>query len=148
MKATRINRAQITSVYWPAWRAAEKCLTGSGNYTKNEAEEVRQEIHAAVTGCACSSKDLTNRQLDACLARFAAIATPGDGARQAELANGACKRVRYAIVQKQTAMKLTDGYIDQIAVNMHRRSLLQCDEAQLKSVLKALSYHEQRQAKA
>jgi len=144
MKIRKINRAQITCVYWPAWRAAEKFLTGPGNYSKIEAEEVRQEIHVDVTGSACSSKDLTNRQLDACLARFAAIATPGDGARQAELADGACKRVRHAIGKIQTAMKLTDGYIDQVAVNMHRRSLLQCDESQLKNILKALTYHEKR----
>ena len=144
MKAKPINTAQLNRIYWPAWRAAEKCLTASGNYTKPEAEELRKDIHVAVTGSACSSKQLTNRQLDACLARFAAIATPRDGARQAELADGACKRVRYAIGKIQKAMALSDAYIESMSVNMHRRSIIQCDESQLKSILKALHYHEKR----
>lgn len=142
-KITRINDRQIKCVYWPAWRAAEKALI-AGGHTKQEADDIRKEIHTAVTGSACSSKELINRQLDACLSRFAAIATPRDGVRQAELADGACKRVRYAIRQIQERMHLADAYVETIAVNMHRRSLIQCDEAQLKSILKALNYHEHR----
>ena len=41
-------------------------------------------------------------------------------------------------------MALSDAYIESMSVNMHRRSLIQCDENQLKSILKALNYHEKR----
>lgn len=142
-KITRINSRQIKCIYWPAWRAAEKALI-AGGHTKQEADEIRKEIHIAVTGSACSSKALINRQLDACLSRFSAISSPRDGARQAALADGACKRVRYAIRQIQTRMSLEDAYVESIAMNMHRRPLAQCDENQLKAILKALTYHENR----
>ena len=144
MKAKSINTAQLNRIYWPAWRAAAKSIIASGSFTKAEAEEIRKDIHVAVTGSACSSKQLTNRQLDACLARFASMSAPSDGARQAELADGACNRVRFAIRKIQTSMRLEDSYVESIAVNMHRRSVIQCDEYQLKSVLKALNYHAKR----
>ncbi len=141
--AKRINRLQLTRIYWPAWRAADKVLQAN-HHTKEEAEAVRREIHVAVTGADCSSKDLTNRQLDSCLARFAAIATPGDGKRQVDLAEGAAKRVRFKIRGIQQQMQLSDAYIEGIAQRMARRPLEQCDEKQLKTILKALNYHENR----
>ena len=142
-RITRINDRQIKCLYWPAWRAAEKVLIAN-NHTKAEADDIRKDIHTAVTGTACSSKDLNNRQLDACLARFAAISAPRDGMRQAALADGACKRVRHAIAQIQKRMELPDTYVESIAVNMHRCGYTMCNENQLKAILKALTYHENR----
>lgn len=142
-RPTRINKSQLNSVYWPRWRAAEKVLMATG-HSKTDAEEVRKEIHTEVTGSACSSKDLNNRTLDGCLAKFSAIATPRDGARQADLADGACKRVRFAIREIQERLKLPDAYIESISQRMNRRPLVQCDELQLLDILKALAIHENR----
>ncbi len=141
--AKRINKAQLTRIYWPEWRKADKVLQAN-HHTKEEAEAVRREIHVSVTGIDCSSKDLTNRQLDACLARFAAISSPGDGKRQADLAEAAAKRVRFKIRQIQERMQLPDTYIESLAQRMARRPLAQCDEKQLQTILKALNYHENR----
>lgn len=142
-RASTINVRQIRSLYWPTWRAAEKILRAHG-YTKEEAEEKRQEIHMQVTGSACSSKDLTNRTLDAVLAIFLAIAQPANGARQAELADGPSRRIRYQIEQLRRQMQLTDVYIDGIAHKMHHRPFTACTEQQLQKILAALTYHSQR----
>lgn len=141
----RINALQLKRVYWPRWGDAKRVLIAAG-YTAAEAEQTRKDIHAAVTGCECSSKDLTNRTLDAVLAKFAAISAPSDGKRQADLADGACKRARFAISQALGRMGLAESYADGIARQMFRRPVAQCDEAQLKSILKALAYHETRHA--
>lgn len=141
--AKYINSAQIKSVYWPAWRAAEKMLLAH-DHSKAEADEIRKEIHTAVTGSACSSKDLTNRTLDEVLKRFAAISSPRDGKRQADLADQASKRVRFKISQIQTRMELPDTYIESMAVNLAHTSFEFCTEKQLKNILKALVYHESR----
>lgn len=140
---TRINERQIKCVYWPSWRAAEKVLINAG-FSKAEAEEKRKEIHQAVTGSECSSKDLTNRTLDEVLKKFAAISMPRNGARQADLADGPCKRVRYEINRLRDRMGLSDAYVETMSIRITRRSLIQCDEDQLKSILKALHYHENR----
>jgi hypothetical protein len=143
-RPAKINERQIKCKYWPAWRAAEKVLISAG-HSKAETEEIRKEIHTAVTGSACSSKDLTNRLLDRVLAKFAAISAPSDGARQADLADGPCKRLRFAIREIQNRMKLADSYIEGMAASpLARRPLNQCDEAQLLDILKALTYHENR----
>ncbi|MEO5914817.1 MAG: hypothetical protein ABIS50_11330 [Luteolibacter sp.] len=141
--AKRINKAQLNSVYWPNWRKAEKVLIAA-DYTKDEAEEMRKEIHVTVTGVACSSKDLTNRTLNECLKKFAAIATPKDGKRQADLADQPCKLVRFKIAEIQKRMNLTDNYIDGTAVKVARTAYKFCNEEQLTNVLIALIKHEKR----
>lgn len=140
---TRINQRQLNVVYWPNWRMAEKVLLAAG-FSKQEAEEKRKEIHQLVTGSACSSKDLTNRTLDKCLSEFAKISMPKNGKRQADLADGPAKRVRHKINRLRERMGLSDAYVETIAIKMHRRAIIQMDEAQLLDVLKALQYHENR----
>lgn len=140
---TRINDKQLRRIYWPSWRMAEKVLIAAG-FTKEEAEEKRKEIHRLVTGAECSSKDLTNRTLDEALKKFAAISMPRNGKRQAELADGPAKRVRYKINHLRERMGLSEAYVETIAINMHRRAIIQMDEDQLKDVLTALTYHENR----
>ena len=138
-----INTKQLNCVYWPQWRTAAKVLMRAG-YSKEDADLVRKEIHLAVTGSECSSKELTHRTLDALLQKFAAISAPSNGARQAELADGACKRARHTIRELQQAMNLTDAYIEVMASRIARRPLTQCDENQLKDIIKALNYHHNR----
>lgn len=145
--AKYINILQIRRIYWPAWREAEKTLMRN-DHSKDEADEIRKDIHKAVTGSACSSKELTNRTLDAVVAKFAAISAPRDGKRQADLADQDCERVRFKIREIQARMSLDADYIETMAVNIARTAYKFCNEAQLKSILKALVYHENRQQKS
>ena len=144
--AKRINKAQINSVYWPHWRAAEEVLIRAG-FSKAEAEEKRKDIHTAVVGVPCSSKDLTDRTLDAVLAKFAAISAPADGKRQADLADGDCKRIRHCISEIQARMHLSAAYVETMAVNIARTAYPLCDALQLRQILQALSIHEKRQSR-
>lgn len=136
--AKHINKFQITRKYWPAWRAAEKVLITTGSYSKAEAEALRKEITGG------SSKDLTNRGLDNCLARFAAISAPANGKLQADLADQPLKRIRYRIREIQTRLQLPDTYVEGVAVNIARCPLAYCDEKQLTSILTAMILHEKR----
>lgn len=141
---SRINARQIKCVYWPSWRAAEKVLIAAG-FSKTEADEKRKDIHKAVTGSECSSKDLTNRTLDEVLRKFAVISNPRDGKRQADLADGPCKRYRFAIRTIQQRMQVDDAYVAGIASRMRYPANLElCDERQLRDILTALDKHEKR----
>ena len=145
MKQNKISSLQIRSLYWPEWRAAEKVLRAN-HYDKAEAEEVRKEIHVAVTGRDCSSKELTNRQLDDVLGKFHAISNPKDGAFQARQADQPMKRIRFRINQIRDRMELSDAYIDSVARKVAKRPLEHCDEQGLLKILAALSIHENRHA--
>ena len=140
--AKRINRHQITGLYWPAWRAAEKVLITSGNYDKADAEALRKEITGG------SSKDLTNRQLDDCLGKFLAISEPRNGKGQADAADGPLKRIRYVIGQIQGRLALPDAYIESMSVNIARTPYAFCNEQQLGDILKALKIHENRHSQS
>lgn len=141
----RINQNQLSRLYWPEWRKAEKILAAAG-FGKEEIEEQRKAIHTAVTGSECSSKDLTNRELDAVLARFARVSAPGDGKRQADLADGQCKRFRHVIKRLAASIGADDAYIAGIARQMrYPTDLEQCDERQLRNILTALDKHAKRQ---
>jgi|GEM_PF-3833565 len=140
------NTAQLRRLYWPEWNKAAKVLVSTGCHSKAEAEEVRKEIHLAITGSECSSKDLTNRQLDSVLARFRAISQPVAGAFQARQADQPLKRIRFRIAEVQARLALPDFYIDATARRIAKRPLDQCDERLLKKVLAAMVYHEKRQA--
>jgi len=145
MSAKPINNRQLKSLYWPEWRAAEKVLRAN-HYDKAEAEEVRKEIHVAVTGRDCSSKDLTNSHLDKVLAKFRAISNPKAGAYQARQADQPAKRVRFRIHEIRDRLGLSDAYIDTVARKVAKRPLEHCDEKQLRKILAALSIHENRHA--
>lgn len=136
--AKRINRKQLTRLYWPEWRKAEKVLINSGGYSKAEAEALRAEITGG------SSKDLTNRRLDECLAKFHAISNPTDGKAQADAADQPLKRVRWNISQIQARLGLPDAYIEGMAVNIARCGYAFCNEEQLKNILIALQTYENR----
>jgi hypothetical protein len=139
-----ITSLQLKAKYWPAWNAARKALIASGTYSKEEAEALRKDIHVAICGYDCSSKDLTNRQLDSCLAKFSMISNPNDGKQQADLADQPLNRIRYVIKGIQRRLQLPDAYVESMAQNMARRRLELCDELQLKSILKALKVYESR----
>lgn len=140
----RINQNQLRRLYWPEWRKAEKILIAAG-LGKEEIEEQRKAIHVTVTGSACSSKDLTNSELDRVLAKFARVSAPRDGKRQADLADGQCKRYRHVIKELAAAIGVDDAYVAGIARQMrYPADLEQCDEQQLRNILTALDKHEAR----
>ena len=143
--ARRINRKQLTRLYWPAWRAAEKVLLAN-HHDKAEAEEIRKQIHVEITGSACSSKDLSDRQLDRVLGRFDAISKPSDGAAQARHADQPMARIRFKIAEIRKRMDLPDAYVDAMARRIAKRPLEHCSEDGLRDVLAALVKHEQRHA--
>ena len=138
-----ISQRQLRALYWPAWNAAAKALRGA-HATKEDAEEVRRETHRQVTGRDCSSKDLTNRELDQVLARFRAISNPLDGRYQARQADQPICRVRWRIGQLQRELHLSDEYIDTIAKRVTHRPLAHCDEILARKVLAAITYHFRR----
>lgn len=141
----RINKNQLNSLYWPEFRKAERVLIAAG-FSKAEAEEQRKDIHKAVTGTACSSKDLTNPELDRVLREFLKISAPNNGTRQADLADGQCKRYRHVIKGLATKIGVDDAYVAGIASRMrYPTDLEQCDERQLRNILTALDEHAKRQ---
>lgn len=146
MAAKTINSRQLRSLYWPRWRDAEKVLMANGAHSKAEADEIRKDIHRAVTGRECSSKELTNRQLDEVLAKFMAIAQPRNGAAQARQAAQPCTRALYNIEQIRKALGLTENYVDSMARRIVKRPLAHCDESGLQKVLIALTKHAKRNA--
>lgn len=141
----RINKNQLNSLYWPEWRKAEKVLISAG-YSKEEAEQERKDLHVAVTGTACSSKDLTNDELDELLRKFLKISNPKNGKRQADLADGKCRRYRHVIKELATKIGVDDAYVAGIAKQMrYPTDLEQCDKLQLRNILTALDTHAKRQ---
>lgn len=133
-----INRNQLTGLYWPTWQKAVKVLLAN-HYGKDDAESLRKEI-LAKQGVK-SSKDLNNRQLDEVLKAHAAISSPRDGKRQADLADQSLKRVRYRIRQAQIKLNYTDANVEGVAQQMYRRPIAQLDEEQLINVSNALETH-------
>jgi hypothetical protein len=138
-----ITTRQLRSLYWPAWRAAEKALLAA-HATAEDAEATRREIHAAVAGKPVSSKELTNRQLDEVLAKFRAISNPLDGRYQARQADQPACRIRWKIEQLRREHNLSAEYIDTVARRVAWRPLAHCDDVLARKVLAALTYHHRR----
>lgn len=61
-----------TKKYWREWAKVRKVLMEMGGFSSTSAADARHEIHAQALGRSKSSKDLTNRDLDAILDHFAA----------------------------------------------------------------------------
>jgi hypothetical protein len=142
----RISKLQLTRLYWPRWRAAEKVLIQQGQQSKDEAEATRKEIHQQVLGYECSSKDIPANKLDDILGKFAAISMPNNGKAQAHHADQPLARIRFKITEVMKRMNLTTDYVNAMAVRIAKRPLMHCDEAGLTKVLSALNTHEKRHA--
>lgn len=138
-----ITPRQLRALYWPAWRDAQAALVAA-HHTKEDAEAVRLQIHTDVTGSPCSSKTLTNPQLDQVLARFRSISHPSDGRFQARQADQPACRIRWRIARIQRRMGLSDEYVAAIAGKVTHRPLAHCDEDLARKILVALVYHLRR----
>lgn len=134
-----MTNAQQRRLYWPEWNASAKILAANG-FSKSEIDEQRLDIHQQVTNTRCSSKTLTNRQLDAVIDKFRAIrGVESDKAQeQPEV------RLRYKIRALQKRMKLSDAYIRTTSENICGVAIDLAMESQLIKVLVALEIHEKR----
>lgn len=116
------------SRYWREWGQIRKLLVEMGDFSKEDADAERMQIHERALGTAKSSKDLTNRDLDKIFDAFASylVLLKGPSATPAE--NQPCKRLIWAIEQ----LGLDEPYIQAIALDQFKRvDWRNLDEAQL-----------------
>lgn len=127
---------QQRRLYWPTWQKAAKKLTAAG-FTKAEIDQKRLDLHQHVTGSRCSSKTLTNRQLDIVLDLFYIISgTPTQKtADQPEI------RLRHQI----RSLGFSEPYIRATANNIVGCGIDLAIESQLRKILIALKLHATRQ---
>lgn len=88
--------------YWREWSQIRKLLTGMGEYSAEDADQERKEIHRKALGYDKSSKDLTNRDLDKIYPAFAAYLVLIKGPSTAPTGpSQPCKRLIWAIEKLQ-----------------------------------------------
>lgn len=87
------------SLYWRTWSKVRKAYVELGDYSAEEADAQRHELHRAALGINKSSSDLTNRDLDAILDMFQSVLvlTEGPSTGPARSEAQPCKRLIYAI---------------------------------------------------
>jgi hypothetical protein len=100
-----------TKRYWREWSRVRKILIELGEFSKEDADAHRHEIHRQALGSDKSSKAFTNRDLDKIFAAFRAILVMEDGPRKGPEENQACKRLIWAIDQ----LGLPEPYLEKIA---------------------------------
>jgi hypothetical protein len=97
--------------YWREWSRVRKILIELGEFSKEDDDEHRHEIHRQALGQDKSSKDFTNRDLDKIFEAFQAILVMEDGPRKGPVEDQACKRLIWAIDQ----LALPAPYLEKIA---------------------------------
>lgn len=85
--------------YWREWSKIRKMLVEMGDFSKEDADAQRHQIHIRALGKNTSSKDLTNRDLDAIFSHFQTYLVLIDGPSKAPDQDGECKRLIWAITQ-------------------------------------------------
>lgn len=134
------------ALYFRRWGAARRALRAAG-LPPADADAWRKRIHRDVTGYECSSRDLTNRDLDSVFACFVALSAADDAEFQARQLDQPMARLRWLIIQCAASLGKPPSYAEAIAQRMHKRPLDLCDEPQLTGVLAALTTHKRRQHK-
>lgn len=106
-----MTKAQ-TARYWRQWGQIRKMLVELGDFSKEDAEAERKQIHIRAIGSDKSSKDLTNKDLDKIFDAFEGYLVLLSGPKKdtGEPA-GECKRLIWAI----TRTGLEDSYLTSIA---------------------------------
>ncbi|WP_193214974.1 hypothetical protein [Luteolibacter marinus] len=106
--------------YWQRWNKVRTLLTSAGEFSKEDAEAERHEIHRAALGKDKSSKELTNRDLDAIFDHFdkylVLLDGPKSGPDRADVQP--VKRLIYAIEQ----LGLPDRYLESISRDQFKTS--------------------------
>lgn len=104
---------QQNRAYWRKWNEVREVLTTVGEFSKDDAEAERHEIHKAALGKDKSSKDFTHRDLDAIFDHFdqylVLLRGPQPGPTRAE--SQPVKRLVWAIEQ----LGLPESYVQAIA---------------------------------
>jgi hypothetical protein len=102
-----------TAKYWREWAKVRKLLLDLGEFSKEDADQERHEIHIRALGQDKSSKALTNRDLDAIFDHFESylvlLAGPQSGPSRAD--SQPVKRLLWAIDQ----LGLPAPYIEAIS---------------------------------
>lgn len=111
---------QQNRAYWRKWNEVRSVLTSVGEFSKEDAEAERHEIHRAALGTDKSSKDLTHRDLDAIFDHFdqylVLLNGPQAGPSRAE--SQPVKRLIYAIER----LGLPEPYLQSIARDQFKTS--------------------------
>jgi hypothetical protein len=139
-----MNLKQII-LYRKTWSFVEKMLKGQGAET-DEVEAARMDVHEQVTSSRCSSKSLTNRQLDQVLTAFNRL-SDNVALSPSKLANQPAKRCRFVIEKLRLQMGKSKEYVEGISQKMNHVSLEYCDENQLKKVISGMNYQLKRETK-
>lgn len=108
-----------TKRYWRDWSQIRKMLIEMGDFSKDDADAERKQIHIRALGCDKSSKDLTNKDLDKIFKAFKEYLVLIDGPKKSTgEPDGECKRLIWAITQTG----LEDPYLESIAKDQFGRT--------------------------
>jgi hypothetical protein len=114
--------------YWREWGQIRKLLVEMGDFSKEDADAERMQIHERALGTAKSSKDLTNRDLDKIFDAFGSYLVLLKGPASGPVESQPCKRLIWAIEQ----LGLDEPYIRAIALDQFKRAdWRNLDESQL-----------------
>lgn len=112
--------AQQNRAYWSRWNEVRTLLTSVGEFSKDDAEAERHEIHKAALGKDKSSKEFTHRDVDAIFDHFdqylVLLQGPQSGPTRA--ASQPIKRLVFAIEK----LGLPEPYIQSIARDQFKTS--------------------------
>ena len=89
--------AKQSATYWRKWGRVRKVLIELGEFSKEDADAQRHEIHREALGAEKSSKDLTNRDLDKIFDAFDAVLVMVDGPGKGDRTEQPRKRLVWAI---------------------------------------------------
>jgi len=146
-KGTSMTEKQ-TKLYWREWAKTRRTLISHG-YHSSEVNEQRRELTiqalGARVGTTASSKDLTNRQLDKVLGAFRAVSRPADLNAQLDAEDQPRRRAWFRLRQQAGKAKVDKPYLVSISKQMFGKHIDDCDEDELKRIIVALRYHNNRQ---
>lgn len=100
------------ALYWRTWAKVRKAYVDLGDYSAEDADAQRHELHRSALGQDKSTTVFNNRDLDAVLDHFQAILVLQEGPQSGPARADAqpCKRLIYAI----HALGLPEPYIEAI----------------------------------
>jgi hypothetical protein len=109
-----------TSKYWREWSKVRKLLLELGEFSKEDADQERHEIHIRALGQDKSSKALTNRDLDAIFDHFESylVLLSGPQIAPPRAETQPAKRLIWAIDQ----LHLPPPYIEAISTDQYGRA--------------------------
>lgn len=140
--------AKQESLYWRRWGRVRKVLIELGEFSKEDADAHRHEIHREALGIDKSHKDFTNKDLDRILDAFDSILVIQEGARVGDRSNQPAKRLIWAIER----LGLPEEYIQAIARDQFRtsdwRSLSEAELTHFRMTCTARAHARRRKAKS